>query len=304
MYDTFDIKFEQKSNNNMDQTYYDVLDKLLTEHKIRRITASEVKKTKRIGKGSQSRVYLGEFEGKSVAIKELFEFDIKCIVHEIAILSKLEMENLPKFMGVILDETDKELSYVTSFVTGRSLDEIDVEKLPEEAKIYILKQLSNIITFIHDNNCIHRDLKAENVMIDQELKVYLIDFGISKVLSPDDKTIETRAKGTMNYLAPEILDISTIDDKGQIISKITTKVDVWAFCCLASYIFSGIIPWTDKFKKTTLIQIQLTKKAKFPIPPSIKNKEIIDIINSGMIAEVNIRKSMRDINDLVQSIKI
>jgi len=285
----------------MDQTYYSVLSQLLNENKIKRINTSDVKKLKKIGKGSQSNVYMAEYDGKMVAVKEVFEFDIKCIIHEIAILSKLESDHLPHFYGVILEEEKNILSYVSSFVIGKPLDEIDVNLLSQEAKLHIIKQLSKIVFFIHENNCVHRDLKAENVMIDAEMKVYLIDFGISKVLNTEN-LIETRAKGTMNYLAPEILDVSNVNDKGQIISVVTTGVDVWAFCCLVSYVFSGCIPWTNKFKKSTVIQIQLTKKNEFPIPSSITNNDVIDIIRLGTNVELNSRKSMKEINDKVQKL--
>jgi serine/threonine protein kinase len=289
----------------MDHTYYKVLNQLLTENNIKRIGTEEIKKIKKIGRGSQSAVWLAEYMGRIVAVKELTEFDIKCIIHEIAILSRLESDHLPKFLGVILDETKDNLSYVTSYITGKPLDEIDVNKLSEETKIYVTQQLSKIVTFIHENNCVHRDLKAENIMLDNDFKVYLIDFGISKVLNPDN-TIETRAKGTMNYLAPEILDVSTVNDKGQIISVITTGVDVWAFCCLVSYIFSGFIPWTTKVKagKSTQIQVYLTKKVEFPIPPNIKSQEILDIIKAGTIIDLNQRKSMKEINEMVQAVTL
>lgn len=289
----------------MDKTYYMVLNQLLTENNINRIGFEEVRKIKKIGRGSQSAVWQAEYKGSIVAVKELLEFDIKCIIHEIAILSRLESEHLPKFMGVILDENKQNISYVTSFIVGRPLDEIDVNKLSDETKISVTKQLSKIVTFIHENNCVHRDLKAENVMLDNDFKVYLIDFGISKVLNSDN-SIETRAKGTMNYLAPEILDVSTVNDKGQIISVITTGVDVWAFSCLVSYIFSGFIPWTTKVKtgKSTQIQVYLTKKTEFPIPPNIKSPEILEIIKAGTIIDLNQRKSMKEINEMVQALTI
>lgn len=287
----------------MDQTYYKVLNQLLTENNINRINYEEIKKIKRIGRGSQSSVYMAEYKNIIVAVKELTEFDIKCIIHEIAILSRLVSDHLPKFLGVVLDESRENLSYVTSYITGKPLDEIDVNKLSDEIKIKITQQLSKIVYYIHENNCVHRDLKAENVMLDNDFKVYLIDFGISKVLNPDN-TIETRAKGTMNYLAPEILDVSTLNDKGQIISVITTGVDVWAFSCLVSYIFSGFIPWTTKVKagKSTQIQIYLTKKMEFPIPPNIQQIEILEIIKSGTIIDLNQRKSMKEINEMVQKL--
>lgn len=286
----------------MDKTYYAVLSQLLKENNIFRINLDDIKKIKLCGKGSQSNVYMSEYKNNIVAVKELYELDIKCIIHEIAILSKLESDNIPAFLGVILDEEKNNLSYVTMYIAGKPLDELGVNKLTDVIKISIIKQLAKIITYIHDNNCVHRDLKAENVMIDNNYKLYLIDFGISKVLNADNE-IETRAKGTMNYLAPEILDISTVNETGQIISIVTTGVDVWAFSCLVSFIFSGVVPWTNKYKnKSNLIQVALTKKKEFPIPSIITKTEIVDIIKFGTSIDLKLRKNMKELTEILQKI--
>jgi len=284
----------------IDDTYFSVLNELLEEYNIKKIDVNEVKNKKPYGKGSQSKVYVGEYKGMQVAVKELKEIDIKCVIHETAILSKLESEHLPEFIGVILEKKDK-VSYVQRFIVGKSLDDFDIKDLSEEKRVHITKQLSKVVSYIHENNCVHRDLKAENVMIDSNFKLYLIDFGISKVLN-GDALIETRAKGTMNYLAPEILEASGVDKEGQIISIVTQGSDVWAFACLVSYIFSGVVPWMNKCKQTDMIQIQLTRKTKFPIPSNITRADVIEIIKAGTIIDLKTRKTMKEIDNNVQKL--
>ena len=84
-------------------------------------------------------------------------------------------------------------------------------------------------------------------MLDDNMNFYLIDFGIAKVMTNMIDTL-TRAKGTIYYLAPETLEVAELTEKEEIVSKITTKVDVWAYGCIVSYLFSGVLPWTNKYK--------------------------------------------------------
>lgn len=285
----------------MDSSYREVLKQLVKENYITKIDNDQVKPLRKIGKGSQSQVWIAEYKGETVAKKQLLQFDIKCIIHEVAILSKLEHKSIPKFLGVILDEEKGDLSYVTSYINGRPLDEIDVTLLSFDLKVSILKQVSTILTFVHANSCVHRDVKAENIMLDEDFNVFLIDFGISKVLS-DVESILTRAKGTINYLPPEVFDTSHSNENGQIVSYVTPGVDVWGFACLASYIFSGIVPWRHEFKKDVMIQKALVKRKEFPIPEIIKNEKILEIIKLGTNIDLKKRISMKDLNIFVQKL--
>ena len=285
----------------MDLPYYELIKKLISENNIPQLDAADVTNMEKIGQGSQSIVYKCEYKGKVAAIKVISEIDIKCIIHEIAIIVKLDCENIPQFHGVILGSNS--VSYVTEFISGKSLDEVDIINLSFKIKLKISKEISKTITYLHKCGCIHRDLKAENIMIDTEnWKVYVIDFGIAKYLN-GKSSVETRAKGTMHYLAPEIFDVININENQQIVSCVTKAVDVWSFACLVSYIFSGFPPWCNKFKdKSEIIQKVLTKKEQFPIPSNIDNAEIMKIIKCGTVIDFKERKTMIEIDDMIQKL--
>ena len=264
---------EEVINN---EKYYDVFNQMFIDYKITKIPIEKVEKINLLGKGGQASVYKIKYEDKFYALKQINNYDIKCLIHEIAIISKLNHENIPKFGGIVLEKDI--LAYVFEFIEGFTLDRLDLNKLSFEKKLSIVKQVGSVLTFFHENKCIHRDLKAENILIqNKSFKVFLIDYGISKVLNKE--SVLTRAKGTMNYLPPETFDISEINTQNQIVSQITLAVDVWSFGCLISYIFSGIVPWLNKYKNnSTVIQTALTKKFEFPIPDNIKEPEIRKII--------------------------
>jgi len=287
----------------MDQNYSEVILQLLTDYKIPRIDYSEIKMDKQVGEGGQAKVYKGEYKGEIVAIKVITEIDIKCLVHEIAIMAKLQHPNIPRFLGMVLEK--KFLAYVTQFVTGKTMDEWKFSDLKEEFKVKITKSISDALTFIHKNSCVHRDLKPENIMLDNKDHVFLIDFGIAKVLTgnPGKKGFLTRAKGTVNYLAPETLDAEGINDDDQILSMVTPEVDVWAFGCLVSYLFSGHVPWTPKYKDVAVrIQKLLADKTEFPIPTNITNKTVLEIIKMATNVDAKKRASLAQINEIIQKL--
>jgi serine/threonine protein kinase len=191
------------------------------------------------------------------------------------------------------------LSLVFEFIEGNTLDQLKIDNFTTQQKYNIIYQLTSCLEYIHTKNFIHRDLKPENIMLDNQFKIHLLDFSIAKVITNAEFTL-TRAKGTLNYLAPECLELSEISEDQQIISKITSKVDVWAFGCIVSWLFSGYIPLSDKYKDIPpVIQQILMKKLPFSIPKNIKDENVIKIIEMATEVDVNKRKSMKDIKDLM-----
>ena len=139
-------------------------------------------------------------------------------------------------------------------------------------------------------------------MLGKDGFIYLIDFSIAKVLTNAEYTL-TRTKGTLNYLAPECLDPSEMSEDREI--KVTAKVDVWAFGCIVSWLFSGYIPWCDKYNDSpAIIQQILLNKCPFSIPNNIKDNNIIKIIQMANEIDSNKRASMTEIKNLLDKCNI
>ena len=290
------METEEPTDQNT-ENFLQTVEKIVDINHIKKIQLKEVKFIKKIGEGGQAKVYMGEYDNKKVAVKLMKNVDYKCFAHELVILALLDHENIPKFYGIIREQNV--LSLVFEFIEGNTLDQLKIDNFTTQQKYNIIYQLTSCLEYIHTKNFIHRDLKPENIMLDNQFKIHLLDFSIAKVITNAEFTL-TRAKGTLNYLAPECLELSEISEDQQIISKITSKVDVWAFGCIVSWLFSGYIPWSDKYKDIPpVIQQILMKKLPFSIPKNIKDENVIKIIEMATEVDVNKRKSMKDIKDLM-----
>jgi len=287
-------------NTEMTDEMMRTIEELLVINKIKKISLKDIKISKIIGEGGQAKVYRGLYHGDQVAVKILSEVDMKCLAHEIVILSNLNHPNIPKFYGIVLE--DKVIGMVLQYIVGKPLDE-RIKDLKKEEKFKVLKSIGSALSYVHSINFIHRDLKPENILIENEtFNVYLIDFGIAKVITSFDSTM-TRAKGTVHYLAPETFDIAELTEDKEIVSYITTKVDVWAFGCIISYLFSGYLPWCNKYKDNmTVIQKLLMKKEKFPIPDNIDDSSIKKIIEHATNIDYKKRATMGEIQKLIEAI--
>jgi serine/threonine protein kinase len=281
------------NGENMEQT----IRELLMINGVREISFDDLKFKTTISSSSESKVYKAQLDGTNVAVKIIDHVDWKCLANEIVILANSNHFSIPKLFGVILDK--KIIGIVTTYIEGRKLDKLDVSKVDSKTKLCIINSLSNALNYLHSNNFIHRDIKPENIMVDSNLSVFLIDFGISKILTSYDKTL-TRAKGTVYYIAPDTLEAADLSETNEIMSYITPKVDVWAFGCIVSYLFSGSKPWCNKYLDNPFsLQIIILSKEEFPIPENIDNPIIVDLIKMATVVDRDKRCTMADIKEYI-----
>ena len=100
---------------------------------------------------------------------------------------------------------------------------------PQSQYSTVLNQIISEIDFLHSNSIIHRDIKLENILYNEEKgTIKIIDFGLSKVLFPSETTSE--CCDTVSYSAPEIIEGKSY----------TKTVDIWSF---------GILAYICKYKK-------------------------------------------------------
>ncbi|EQC41000.1 TKL/LISK/LISK-DD1 protein kinase [Saprolegnia diclina VS20] len=162
-----------------------------------------------IGSGSFSKVFAGAYDGAPVAIKrqkrdpQINDY----IAREIAILRQLEHPRLLRFIGQV-NQPD-EVWIVTEYLKGG-----DVSKLLKKAapvtwyqRVQIALDAAEALAYLHDHGFIHRDIKAANLLLDDDRRCKLCDFGFAREAQVDTSTKPRRRMslcGTDAYMAPEI----------------------------------------------------------------------------------------------------
>ncbi|CDP17675.1 unnamed protein product [Coffea canephora] len=162
---------------------------------------------KRIGKGGFGPVYKGMlFDGREIAVKRLSNSSTQGIeefMNEAVLISKLQHRNLVRLLGCCIDREEKMLVY--EYMPNKSLDAyiFDANKpslLDWRRRVIIVESIGRALLYLHRDSrlkIIHRDLKASNILLDEELKPKLSDFGLARIFGGNDDQANTnRVAGT------------------------------------------------------------------------------------------------------------
>lgn len=160
-----------------------------------------------VGSGASGEVYRATINssGLTVALKLLRPIaDAARFEREVATLATLHIEGVPALLDS--GDLDGQPFLVTEWVTGQSLAAtlIDGALSPTRA-LDIFKQLAVVLDAVHQAGVVHRDLSPANILIDDDGRVQLIDFGVSHQQDEVTLTANGVAPGTPRYLAPEVL---------------------------------------------------------------------------------------------------
>ncbi|XP_048193488.1 sperm motility kinase 2B-like [Perognathus longimembris pacificus] len=170
-----------------------------------------------------------------VAVKILHQRDRDFFAVEVDILKSVDHQNIVKLYEVI--ETKERLYLVMEYLDiGDLVDHLQkVDRMEEEAARPLFWQILRGVKYCHDNGIAHRDLKAENILLDSRGTAKLCDFGLSTRFSPGEELY--RECGTLAYLAPEMLKHQRYQGP---------KVDVWSLGVLLYYMVMGDVPYKGR----------------------------------------------------------
>ncbi|XP_022024896.1 probable LRR receptor-like serine/threonine-protein kinase At1g07650 [Helianthus annuus] len=196
----------------------------------------------KLGEGGFGVVYKGLLsDGTIIAVKQLSSKSkqgAREFVNEIGMMSAIRHPNLVRLYGCCVEENQMSLiyEYMENNCLSRALlgtDKVLKAKLTWNVRLSICIGIARGLAYLHEEShmrIIHRDVKASNVLLDENFNAKISDFGLAKLNDDANTHINTRVVGTMGYMAPEYA----------MRGHLTTKADVYSFGILALEIVSGI----------------------------------------------------------------
>ena len=179
---------------------------------------------RKIGEGGTAKVYLAydQLDERNVTLKilkkdNIDEKKIKKFKKEAETLALLDDENIVKIYDV---GEDNGIHYiVTEYIDGMTLKDYikTCSPIPTEEIIKISMQILKGIKHAHSKNVVHKDLKSQNILLDENKNVKITDFGIADILD-EDITRTQSLMGTPQYIAPEILNRESLTSQSDIYS--------------------------------------------------------------------------------------
>jgi len=221
----------------------------------------------RIGSGGMAEVYCANDLqlGRKVALKLLhrrFAEDGDFVERFRREASSAAGLQHPNVVGVY-DRGEWEGTYYIAmeYLEGRSLKEVLNEHgpLPAGLAIHVTEQILRAARFAHQRGIIHRDLKPHNVIVDDEWRVRVTDFGIARA-GASDMTETGSIMGTAQYLSPE-------QAQGHAVSAAS---DIYAIGILLYELLAGRVP----FDGDSAVTIALKQVSEAPVPPSVHNPAV------------------------------
>ncbi|CCI48594.1 unnamed protein product [Albugo candida] len=180
---------------------------------------------------------ISRFSGKEWAVKVVQlqnTMDKESLKNELDILKRLHHPHIVRVIGSCEDSV--QLYMIMQLCRGKSL----FEHLYQEKRIFtedevkrMIRCLLRAIAFLHSNLIIHRDLKLENLLLEQSESIgtlKLCDFGLSTRFKKGEKLV--RSLGTIDYIAPEVLE-----------GEYTEKCDLWSVGVICYELLTGISPF-------------------------------------------------------------
>ena len=256
---------------------------------------TDFKKKKEIGSGSFGRVYL------ATHVKTNVDYAIKVIDkrnkiniegkpyfrREIEIMSKIRHPNCVRLFGNFEDENY--CYFIMEYIPGGNLFTLMSNNRNIGLNIYlvasIVRDLASAIYYLHnmDPPIIHRDIKPENILLTNNSKIKLTDFGWSNYINFEGEQRSTLC-GTPIYLAPEMIQNSGHDK----------HVDIWCLGVLLFELLTGIPPFIGQ-NRILLMKNIINVNISWPMPPRLPlDPDAKDLISKILKKNPNERISLEN----------
>ncbi|XP_050273177.1 LEAF RUST 10 DISEASE-RESISTANCE LOCUS RECEPTOR-LIKE PROTEIN KINASE-like 1.1 [Quercus robur] len=202
---------------------------------------------KELGNGGFGTVYHGKLhDGREVAVKRLYGHNhrrVEQFINEVEILTRLRHKNLVSLYGCT-SRSCHELLLVYEYIpNGTVADHIQGHQatpgsLTWPTRMSIAIETASALAYLHASDIIHRDVKTNNILLDDNFCVKVADFGLSRLFPNDLSHVSTAPQGTPGYVDPEYDQCY----------QLTSKSDVYSFGVVLMELISSL-PAVDIFRQ-------------------------------------------------------
>ncbi|CAL5206387.1 unnamed protein product [Lathyrus oleraceus] len=234
-----------------------------------------------IGRGGYGTVFKGELEdNRIVAIKKsktIDESQIEQFINEVDVVSQINHRNVVKLLGCCL-ETEVPL-LVYEFVSNGTLSDFihteigKVNNVSWKTRLKIAAEVAGALSYLHSAASIpiiHRDVKSDNILLDETNTAKVSDFGASRLVPIDQLEVATMVQGTIGYLDPEYMQTS----------QLTEKSDVYSFGVVLVELLTGEKPFSFG-------RAEDRRSLSMHFLSCLKKDNVFEVIQDGMLNEEN-----------------
>ncbi|BAF25744.1 serine/threonine-protein kinase STY46 [Oryza sativa Japonica Group] len=248
----------------------------------------------KVASGSYGDLYRGTYCSQDVAIKVLKPERINAdmqreFAQEVYIMRKVRHKNVVQFIGACTKPPN--LCIVTEYMSGGSVYDYlhkhkGVFKLP--ALLGVVMDVSKGMSYLHQNNIIHRDLKTANLLMDENGTVKVADFGVARVKAQSG--VMTAETGTYRWMAPEVIEHKPYDH----------KADVFSFGILMWELLTGKIPY--EYLTPLQAAVGVVQKGLRPTIPKNAHAKLSELLQKCWQQEPAERPDFSEILETLQRI--
>ncbi|KAL0454049.1 UNVERIFIED_CONTAM: Serine/threonine-protein kinase STY46 [Sesamum latifolium] len=248
----------------------------------------------KVASGSYGDLYKGTYCSQEVAIKilkaERLNTELqKEFAQEVYIMRKVRHKNVVQFIGACTRPPN--LCIVTEYMSGGSVyDYLHKEKgsfkLPALLKVAI--DVSKGMNYLHQNNIIHRDLKAANLLMDENEVVKVGDFGVARVKAQTG--VMTAETGTYRWMAPEVIEHKPYDH----------KADVFSFGVVLWELLTGKLPY--EYLTPLQAAVGVVQKGLRPTIPKHTLPKLAELLERCWQQDPTLRPDFSEVTEILKQI--